>query len=140
MGAPAASPSIRYFYSRPRPAMKPGQGTAGPARGAAHSAEIEYAMGNLPGNAVFDWTPDDDKVSETMQGYFANFVKTGDPNGGGLPAWPAVNKGDAGRVLQLDVVDGRATGSAAASLPVPRSLLCAETRSLALVFAPSNDG
>ena len=55
-----------------------------PARGAVHSAEIEYAMGNLAGNKVFEWTPDDQKVSATMQEYFANFVKTGNPNGPGL--------------------------------------------------------
>jgi para-nitrobenzyl esterase len=83
----------RYFYSRPRPG----------ARGASHSAEIEYAMGNLAGNKVFAWTPDDDKVSETMQGYFANFVKTGDPNGSGLPGWPAANRGGDVQVMHIDV-------------------------------------
>lgn len=62
------------------------------ARGAVHSAEIEYAMGNLPLNKVFAWTPDDYKVSATMQGYFENFIKTGNPNGPGLPTWP---RGDA---------------------------------------------
>jgi para-nitrobenzyl esterase len=103
-GRTAGKPVYRYFYSRPRPAMKPGKGTAGPARGASHSAEIEYAMGNLPTNEVYDWTPDDFKVSETFQGYFANFVKKGDPNGPALPPWPAANKGDDVQVLQLDVV------------------------------------
>jgi len=28
-------------------------------------------------------------VSRTMQGYFENFIKTGNPNGQGLPNWPA---------------------------------------------------
>jgi para-nitrobenzyl esterase len=32
--------------------------------------------------------PDDFKVSETMETYFANFIKTGNPNGDGLPHWP----------------------------------------------------
>jgi para-nitrobenzyl esterase len=59
-----------------------------PARGAVHSAEIEYAMGNLHLNKVFGWTDDDRKVSRTMQGYFENFIKTGNPNGQGLPNWP----------------------------------------------------
>ena len=35
-----------------------------PATGAVHSAEIEYAMGNLATNKVYAWTPDDYKVSE----------------------------------------------------------------------------
>jgi len=76
-----------------------------PARGAVHSAEIEYAMGNLATNKVYAWTPDDHKVSEVMQGYFANFVKTGDPNGPGLPSWPAAGRGkdDRAMVMRLDV-------------------------------------
>jgi para-nitrobenzyl esterase len=103
-GRTGGKPVYRYFYSRPRPAMKPGQGTAGPARGAAHSAEIEYALGNLATNEVYAWTPDDFKLSETFQGYVANFVKTGDPNGGGLPVWPAANRGDDVPVMHLDVI------------------------------------
>jgi para-nitrobenzyl esterase len=102
-GRTGGKPVYRYFYTRPRPAMKPGQGTAGPDRGAAHSAEIEYAMGNLRTNEVYDWAADDFKVSETVQSYFANFVKRGDPNGTGLPAWPAINKNGDARVLRLDV-------------------------------------
>lgn len=102
-GRTGGKPVYRYFYSRPRPAMNPGKGTAGPARGAAHSAEIEYALGNLATNDVYAWTPDDYKVSETFQGYIANFVKTGDPNGAGFPTWPAANKGDQVQLLHVDV-------------------------------------
>ena len=46
-------------------------------------------MGNLHLIKDYAWTPDDYKVSETMQNYFANFIKTGNPNGTGLPEWPA---------------------------------------------------
>ena len=112
-------PVYRYLYARPRPAMTPAMGNATanlaggvskgtgaaapapPAKGAVHSAEIEYALGNLPTNKVFAWTPDDYKVSKTMQGYFANFIKTGNPNGAGLPTWPAARQ-QAGQVLRLD--------------------------------------
>jgi para-nitrobenzyl esterase len=95
--------TYRYFYSRPRPAMNPGKGTQGAAQGAAHSAEIEYAMGNLAGNDVYAWTSDDRHVSDTMFGYFVNFVKTGDPNGAKLPKWPAMGKADHAQVMHIDI-------------------------------------
>ena len=112
-------PTYYYLYARPRPAMRPemGNATAGLAggvvtgqqapanrppasRGAVHSAEIEYAMGNLDSNKVYAWTPDDYKVSKTMQDYFANFIKTANPNGNGLANWP---KFDANQRLIINV-------------------------------------
>jgi len=53
-----------------------------------HSAEIEYALGNLDVNPLYRWTGDDRRVSLVMSGYFANFIKSGNPNGKGLPLWP----------------------------------------------------
>lgn len=85
-------PVYRYYYERPRPG----------STGASHSAEIEYAMGNLPTNKVYAWTPDDFKVSATLQGYFANFIKSGNPNGPGLPEWPAANGKDT-QVMHVNV-------------------------------------
>jgi para-nitrobenzyl esterase len=98
----------RYYYARPRPDIRSGTGNAAApktpaATGAVHSAEIEYAMGNLPTNRVFDWQPDDYKVSLIMEEYFANFVKTGNPNGTGLPLWPAFKGDKAGKVMVIDV-------------------------------------
>lgn len=113
-------PVYRYLYARPRPPMTPEMGNASAglaggvikgsdagkapvARGAVHSAEIEYAMGNLSTNKVFAWTPDDYQVSQVMQDYFANFIKTGNPNGPGLPNWPAVNTQKQVPVMHIDV-------------------------------------
>lgn len=99
-GLTGGHPVYRYFYERPRPATVAG----GPAStGASHSSEIEYAMGNLPGNKVFAWTPDDYAVSATLQGYFVNFIKTGNPNGHGLPHWPAANAGKTVMVQHINV-------------------------------------
>jgi para-nitrobenzyl esterase len=97
-------PVYRYLYARPRPAMNPAMGNAPAAKGAAHSAEIEYALGNLATNEVYAWTPEDYKVSETMQSYFANFIKTGNPNGTGLATWPDAKTGGSGQILRLDVI------------------------------------
>jgi para-nitrobenzyl esterase len=76
-----------------------------PPTGAVHSAEIEYALGNLATNPVYAWTEDDYAVSAIMQEYFANFIKTGDPNGPGLPAWPDAGNSadDAVPVMRIDV-------------------------------------
>lgn len=117
-------PVYRYIFSRPRPAMVASMGNATPglaggvvkdttakaaapqmppARGAVHSAEIEYAMGNLSSNKVYAWTNDDYKISKVMQEYFANFIKKGDPNAAGLPKWPAANAGNNVAVINIDV-------------------------------------
>jgi para-nitrobenzyl esterase len=94
-------PTYYYLYARPRPRMlRKESGDEEPPRGAVHSAEIEYAMGNLDTHKAYAWTPDDYKVSRVMQEYFANFVKTGDPNGAGLPEWPQF--GSDGRMV-IDV-------------------------------------
>lgn len=80
-------PVYRYFYAHPRPAMKNAKPDTPASRGASHSAEIEYALGNLATNEVYAWTADDYKVSGVLQEYFARFIKTGDPNGKGVPEW-----------------------------------------------------
>lgn len=100
----STQPVYRYYYTHPRPEMRDNSLEAGLAggvikknsntpkapipKGAVHSAEIEYAMGNLAGNKDYAWTESDYIVSETMLNYFANFIKTGNPNADKLPVWP----------------------------------------------------
>lgn len=77
------SPVFRYQFDDALP-----QPASVPSRGAYHSAEIEFvfdvlASKNLP------WRPEDQRVSDLMSSYWTNFAKRGDPNGAGLPTWPA---------------------------------------------------
>jgi len=121
-GITGGKPVFRYYFARPRPAMSGSGGfvtanlaggvtRGGPApaapppppKGAVHSAEIEYALGNLATNMVYAWTPDDFRVSALMEQYFANFIRTGDPNGGQLPKWPAGEGGGTSQFLRIDV-------------------------------------
>ncbi len=39
------------------------------------------------------WTPADETASAQMQDYWTRFAKTGNPNGRGLPVWPAATGG-----------------------------------------------
>lgn len=93
------APVYYYYFEQPRPAKR--DGSAGPGTGAVHSGEIEYALGNLAGNTVYAWTATDRRVSATMEGYWANFIKTGNPNGAGLPHWSAVAEKDGGLLRQV---------------------------------------
>lgn len=97
------APVYYYYFTKPRPAKR--DGSAGPGTGAVHSGEIEYALSNLYSNHVYAWTPTDYKVSRIMEGYFANFIKTGNPNGKGLPYWPEVVHKDGGLLRQVIGVD-----------------------------------
>lgn len=51
-----------------------------------HSGELIYFYGNVaPGSKLF--TARDYELEDQMTEYFVNFIKTGDPNGEGLPEW-----------------------------------------------------
>ncbi|HZY81869.1 MAG TPA: carboxylesterase family protein [Cyclobacteriaceae bacterium] len=106
----SSKPTYRYLYSKLRaplvdksltPGLAGGTARSGqPAMtmpepiGAPHACEIEYCMGNLDLVKEYAWTADDYAVSETMSNYFANFIKTGNPNGANLPEWPAADAND----------------------------------------------
>jgi para-nitrobenzyl esterase len=71
--------------------------------GASHASEIEFALGNLAYDKVYAWTPDDYKVSAAMENYFANFIKTGNPNGKGLPKWTPNTNGSKVSFMDINV-------------------------------------
>ncbi len=59
-------------------------------------------LGNLATNRVYDWQPEDQKVSQILQAFFVNFINTGNPNGLGVPHWEAVQKNTAATVMYID--------------------------------------
>jgi para-nitrobenzyl esterase len=67
--------------------------------GASHFAELWYVFDHLE-QEPWNWTSSDRTLADAMSSYWANFAKTGNPNGAGLPTWPAF-KGTDGNVQYL---------------------------------------
>ena len=84
-----------YLFNHASP-MPPGAMFGGrPAveMGSYHGGELVYVWNNL-NLKDWPWAPADRSLGELMSSLWTNFAKTGDPNGAGLPKWPAYDSKD----------------------------------------------
>lgn len=88
----AVAPVYSYEFddAPPQPAPAAPSNKPAPTPAAYHSAEIEFVFEALPSKKL-PWRPEDEKLSDLMSSYWSNFAKAGNPNGPGLPEWPAYN-------------------------------------------------
>ena len=78
----AQNSAYQFQFSRSAPEKE--------ALGAPHGSEVAFVFGTLDTQANPPrYTEADHQLSETMQQYWTNFAKSGNPNGAGLPNWPA---------------------------------------------------
>ena len=119
IAATTTQPVYRYRFCKARPDLidnnkvsalaggtrdkEKGEETTPSTPGAIHSVDIEYQMGNIPTTPIYEWTAVDFDISEVFVKLFVNFVKTGNPNGLGVPQWDPINGEDVPPVMCIGV-------------------------------------
>jgi para-nitrobenzyl esterase len=102
------SPVYRYQFDRAIPIAPGAEVNGSPVTsadvGAPHAGEIPYVFGAFNSNPSAPWLPEDHRLSDTMETYWTNFAKKGNPNGKGVPEWPRYMAKDNYQVMHLDVL------------------------------------
>ena len=84
-------------------------------KGAPHASERQYVFQTL-GASPWPTGEQDKAAAAVMSAYWADFAKTGDPNGAGRPAWPAYS------AEQDRLLDFTNDGPVAGKVPHPERL------------------
>jgi para-nitrobenzyl esterase len=70
--------------------------------GAYHGADTDTLFGDGFSEALRPFGPRQTRAARTLRGYVARFLRTGDPNGAGLPNWPAHRESSGSQHLAFD--------------------------------------
>jgi para-nitrobenzyl esterase len=76
-----------------------------PDGGSGHGSDVPYAFRTLSGGPAGEPKEADLKLSDMISSYWVNFAKSGNPNGSGLPEWPAFKMDDK-KVMVFDTAPG----------------------------------
>jgi para-nitrobenzyl esterase len=100
-GAPAYIYRFSYVADAMRDRFK---------EGAPHASELPFVFDTLESRPGSQPTAKDEAVARTMNRYWANFARTGKPDGEGMPTWQAYTP--AGDMIMDFRADGTAVGEA----------------------------
>jgi para-nitrobenzyl esterase len=78
--------------------------------GAYHGADTDILFGASSTGPPYQLGSAQQHAAETLRGYVANFLKSGDPNGSGLPRWPQHSEKTRAQHLEFDDEPGPARG------------------------------
>ncbi len=98
----STTPVYAYLFEH----IEPGPESA--RWGAFHTSEVPYVFATLDAAPERGFTDLDRSISKTASQYWINFIRTGNPNSKGLPAWPQLLVSDPKMMVIGDKIGSKA--------------------------------